>query len=142
MLFPQRKEQLPIVRRNKQFHHESPNISSFPKYTKLYPSIHIKSAASSLQCQYPYYWRTQSPCILISTMRCHLLLAAFLVPLSTQAFVQFTNAAFYGITAGSSFTLTWSGDGSVRSHLCRLLLALAQPFRVLTSCPCPSRQSY
>lgn len=48
-------------------------------------------------------------------MRLFQLATAFLAPLHVLAFVQFTNNDFKGITAGQAFTLTWSGDGTVRA---------------------------
>ncbi|KAL2040470.1 hypothetical protein N7G274_006913 [Stereocaulon virgatum] len=45
-------------------------------------------------------------------MRFLTITTTLLAPLSAQAFVAFTNNAYNGITAGTPFTLTWSGDNS------------------------------
>ena len=53
-------------------------------------------------------------------MRFFTLVAALLAPLCAQAVVMFTNSAYDNVTPGVPFTLTWSGDGTVRI-LARLL---------------------
>ncbi len=47
-------------------------------------------------------------------MRFATIATALLGPLCAQAVVMLTNNAYNGIAAGTSFTLTWSGDGTVR----------------------------
>ena len=47
-------------------------------------------------------------------MRFSTIVTAFLAPLCAQAVVDFTNNAYNTITPGVPFTLTWSGDGTVR----------------------------
>ena len=46
-------------------------------------------------------------------MRFATIAITLLAPLCAQAVVMFTNNAYDGITAGTPFTLTWSGDGTV-----------------------------
>lgn len=56
-------------------------------------------------------------------MRFSTIAIALLAPLCAQAVVMFTNNAYNSIAAGASFTLTWSGDGTVRI-VARLLRTL------------------
>lgn len=54
-----------------------------------------------------------TPTMLVSNFRLAVLALTVLAPIAAQA-VQLTNDAYTGITAGSPFTMTWSGDDSVR----------------------------
>ena len=58
----------------------------------------------------------------VSIMRFATIVTTLLAPLYAQAVVMFTNNAYNGIAAGTPFTLTWSGDGTVRI-VARLLRA-------------------
>ena len=57
----------------------------------------------------------------------------FLLTLCAQAVVMFTNNAYNGITAGALFTLTWSGDGTVRALLFDFLELLTDKFLCVAS---------
>lgn len=60
-------------------------------------------------------------------MRCSTFAAVFLTPLYVLAEVAFTNDAYDGITAGAPFTITWSGDGTVRLIHVNGLILTADP---------------
>lgn len=104
--------------------------NEFPFWCFVFTSLHlhftillpnIQSFISLATLQYINYLLSQpsltASTMLVSKPRLAVLALTGFAPIAAQA-VQLTNNAYTGITAGSPFTLTWSGDGSVRSASC------------------------